>query len=303
MRFINPKTGFGFKRIFGSLQSHGILVSFLNSILYEGEGRIVSLEILNPYQAPRVKGMKDSYLDVKARLNDESTVIIEMQVLNVEGFEKRVLYNAAKAYSIQLGTGEDYSLLNPVIALTITDFTMFSEEQGYLSRFILKEKATLLDYPSHGLELVFIELPKFDRELAELSTQLEQWLFFLKNARQLEAIPRGLEESPEIRAAFEIANEVNLSADELEELENREIFIHDQRNAIKLALKQGEATGRATGREEGRGTTGDSEGTTGYAGGRGDRASDGIVRERDPRFTGRERVRRVVRLCPAKLMV
>jgi predicted transposase/invertase (TIGR01784 family) len=239
MRFINPKTDFGFKRIFGSLQSHPILVSFLNSILYEGEATIISLEILNPYQAPRVKGMKDSYLDVKARLNDESTVIIEMQVLNVEGFEKRILYNAAKAYSIQLGTGEDYSLLNPVIALTITDFTMFSEEQGYLSRFILKDKATLLDYPSDDLELVFIELPKFDRELAELSTQLDQWLFFLKNARQLEAIPSGLDQTPEIRAAFEIANEVNLSANELEELEKREIFIHDQRNAIKLAVRRG----------------------------------------------------------------
>jgi predicted transposase/invertase (TIGR01784 family) len=226
-------------------------VSFLNSILYEGEPTITSLEILNPYQAPRVKGMKDTYLDVKAQLDDESTVIIEMQVLNVEGFEKRILYNAAKAYSIQLGTGEDYSLLNPVIALTITDFMMFSEEQEYLSRYILKEKKTLLDYPTHDLELVFIELPKFDRALADLPTQLDQWLYFLKNARQLEAIPADLEQTPEIRAAFEIANEVNLSATELEELEKREIFIHDQRNAIKLALKQGEAKGIRKGRREG----------------------------------------------------
>jgi hypothetical protein len=38
------------------------------------------------------------------------------------GFEKRVLYNAAEAFSIQLGVGENYTLLNPVIALTITDF-------------------------------------------------------------------------------------------------------------------------------------------------------------------------------------
>ena len=56
--------------------------------------------------------MKDTYLDVKALLDDGTSVIIEMQVLNVEGFEKRILYNAAKTYSTQLGTGDDYTLLN-----------------------------------------------------------------------------------------------------------------------------------------------------------------------------------------------
>jgi hypothetical protein len=46
--------------------------------------------------------VKDTYLDIKAQFSTGETVIIEMQVLNVEGFEKRILYNAAKAYSIQL---------------------------------------------------------------------------------------------------------------------------------------------------------------------------------------------------------
>jgi hypothetical protein len=41
-------------------------------------------------------------------------VVIEMQVLSVIGFEKRILYNAAKAFSIQLEVGEDYARLNSV---------------------------------------------------------------------------------------------------------------------------------------------------------------------------------------------
>ena len=65
--------------------------------------------------------MKDTFVDVKAELSDNTQVIIEMQVLNHEGFEKRVLYNAAKNYSLQLKKGDAYHLLNPVIALTITD--------------------------------------------------------------------------------------------------------------------------------------------------------------------------------------
>ena len=143
--FINPKTDFAFKKIFGSQQSHGILISFLNGILYEGNSVILDLEILNPYQAPKIRGVKDTYLDIKAKLATGETVIIEMQVLNVEGFEKRILYNAAKAYSIQLTSGQEYPRLNPVIALTITDFEMFAEIEAIISRFILKEKTYLID--------------------------------------------------------------------------------------------------------------------------------------------------------------
>ena len=84
--FINPKTDFAFKKIFGSKHSHDILISFLNGILCQGKATIVSLIILDPYQAPRVKGMKDSFLDIKATLSSGQTVIIEMQVLNILGF-------------------------------------------------------------------------------------------------------------------------------------------------------------------------------------------------------------------------
>jgi predicted transposase/invertase (TIGR01784 family) len=170
-----------------------------------------------------------------------------MQVLNVEGFEKRILYNAAKAYSIQLSQGDQYKLLNPVIALTITDFTMFSEFDAVISRFVLKEKDYLVDYPSCDLELVFVELPKFQKTLAQIDTLTEKWMYFLQHARELEAIPETMGNVPAIRQAFEVANQANLNRDELEELEHQSIFIQDQRNAVSLANKQG----REEGREEG----------------------------------------------------
>ena len=90
MMFINPKTDFAFKKIFGSQQSTDILISFLNAILYDGAETIVDLEIIDPYQSSQIKGVKDSFLDVKATLDNQTTVIVEMQVLNVLGFEKRI---------------------------------------------------------------------------------------------------------------------------------------------------------------------------------------------------------------------
>ncbi len=251
MIFINPKTDFAFKKIFGSEQSKDILISFLNSILYQGNPTIEDLEILNPYLAPKIRGIKDTYLDVRAKITGDKTVIIEMQVLNVEGFEKRILYNAAKAYSIQLETGEDYTLLNPVIALTITDFEMFPHLDKIISRFILKEKDYLIDYLIYDIELVFVELPKFNQKLEELETITDKWLYFIKSARTLESVPEIMGTVPEIQKAFEIANQANLSREELEDLEKREIYIHDQRNAIKRALRQGQEQGRQQGREQG----------------------------------------------------
>ncbi|MFB2894736.1 Rpn family recombination-promoting nuclease/putative transposase [Aerosakkonemataceae cyanobacterium BLCC-F50] len=238
MRFINPKTDFAFKKIFGSEQSKDILISFLNALLYNGNPTIEDLEILNPYLAPKIRGIKDTYLDVKAKITDDKTVIIEMQVLNVEGFEKRILYNAAKAYSIQLDAGENYNLLNPVIALTITDFEMFSNWDKVISRFALKEQDYLVDYSIYDIELVFVELPKFNKELAQLETLTDKWIYFLKTARSLSTVPEEIGEIPEIQKAFAIANQANLSRDELEDLEKREIYIYDQRNAITKAVNQ-----------------------------------------------------------------
>ena len=194
MIFINPKIDFAFKKIFGSEDSKDILISFLNALIYDSQPVITDLEILNPYAAPKIRGLKDSYLDIKAKTidadtGDRRTVIIEMQVLNVEGFEKRILYNAAKSYSTQLISGQGYSLLNPVIALTITDFVMFPELSNVISRFVLKEKDFLIDYPIYDIELIFVELPKFHKELIELEIIVDKWLYFLNKARSLSDVP------------------------------------------------------------------------------------------------------------------
>ncbi len=239
MRFINPKTDLAFKKIFGSDSSKDVLLDFLDSLLHGRQGIIVDLEIINPWLAPKIRGVKDTYLDVRARLKDGRQVIIEMQVLNLEGFEKRILYNAAKAYSVQLPVGADYLELTPVVALTLTDFVMFPGHEPYISRFVLKEKEFLLDYPQDDLELVFVELPKFNKPLPELANQAERWLYFIQHAKDLTAIPTEFEADPPLHHAFELANVAQLTTEEEEDLEKREFFLHDQKNAIIKATKSG----------------------------------------------------------------
>jgi predicted transposase/invertase (TIGR01784 family) len=250
MRFISPKTDFAFKKIFGSTDSKDILISFLNAILYRGEPTIKDLEILNPYSPSRVTGLQDTYLDVKAKITGDKTVIIEMQVLNVAAFDKRVLYNAAKTYATQLKSGEGYWKLKPVIALTITDFVMFENQDRVISHFVFKENEDLFDYPNHELELFFVELPKFHKELDDLETLTEKWIYFMKNTNQLEAVPETMEIVPEIGKALRIANQANLSPEELEDLEKREMFLEDQQGAIIKGRQEGIKEGIKEGKLE-----------------------------------------------------
>lgn len=237
MKFLDIKTDFAFKKVFGSTGSKDILISFLNALIaFDNNCKIKDVTIVDPYNIPMLKGMKDTYVDVKAELDDGSRVIIEMQVLNHEGFEKRVLYNAAKNYSIQLTKGDAYHLLNPVIALTITDFILFDTSPELINNFKLIEKKQFIEY-SDDIELIFIELPKFIKQEHELETIQDKWLYFIKNSENLDYIPNHFDQ--ELEKAFNIANEANLSVEELELQHKKKDWIYIQKSSIEFAAKTG----------------------------------------------------------------
>ena len=170
-----------------------------------------------------------------------------MQILNHKGFEKRVLYNAAKNYSIQLNKAEDYHLLNPVIALSIVDFEMFENSSNVISSFKLLEKEQLTKY-NDDIELIFVELPKFKKDIDSLSNIKEQWIYFIKNAGSLEYIPNNLDE--EIKKALENVNEANMTKLELEAQHKRKEFISIQKLAVLKADEDGFEKGLEKGMEK-----------------------------------------------------
>ena len=252
MKFINPKVDYAFKKIFGSHQSEKILISFLNAIIYDGEKIIESLTIVNPFNPGQIISFKDTYLDVKAVLVDGSIVVIEMQVARMTAFNKRVAYNLAKAYANQLDKGEKYPLLNPAIAVTITDFILFKTTDDAINKFVFQEETKKLECLDKELRLIFVELPKFKKTLSELQGLKDKWIYFLKEAASLDGIPESLGEVVEIEQALNIANFINMSPEELEVVENRGIAMQDERGRIAYAEQLGEARGIVKGETKGR---------------------------------------------------
>jgi predicted transposase/invertase (TIGR01784 family) len=78
----------------------------LNSLLTETQkSKIKDLEILNPNIEKEYKNDKESRLDIKAKLDNENLVNIEVQIQYEKNIDKRTLYYWSKIYSQQLNTG------------------------------------------------------------------------------------------------------------------------------------------------------------------------------------------------------
>ena len=86
---------------------------------------------------------------------------------------------------------------------------------------------------------MFVELPKFNKELEQVENIIQSWIYFIKNAPLFEEIPEKFASIPEIQTAFSIASRTNLTLKELEELEKREMFFEDQRGAIIKSRQDG----------------------------------------------------------------
>ncbi|MCP2731067.1 Rpn family recombination-promoting nuclease/putative transposase [Limnofasciculus baicalensis] len=143
------------------------------------------------------------------------------------------------AFYTQLKSGQGYSKLNPVIALTITDFEMFANRDKVISHFAFADMDDSFVYRDKPLEMVFVELPKFKKELGELESLTDKWIYFMKQSSTLEAIPETMGAIPEIEKAMRIANLANLSLEELEDVEKEQMLIEDRRGEILKGKEEG----------------------------------------------------------------
>lgn len=94
-----------------------------------------------------------------------------------------------------------------VYFIGIVDFSMF-ESDAFISRHLILNKETL-QQELGDFEFTFIELKKFTKELNELQTTLEKWIYFIKNANNLTIIPKQFNDVFEFKEAFEIASQTN----------------------------------------------------------------------------------------------
>ena len=242
MKFVDVTNDVAFRKIFGNDNRKEVLISFLNAVLLlENDNQIMSVEILNPYQLPSIRGGKVTIVDIKAKDQHQKSYIVEMQVAPIDGFDKRVLYYASNSYSSQIERGDAYKNLNPTFFIGILNFEI-TKNPYYLSRHKIVDIDTGENIIK-DIEFNFIELPKFNKAENDLKTIIDQWIYFIKNAENLNIIPQNVIDAG-LQNAYEDADKHSWSKEELEEYDYALMREQDEIGKLEYAEKMGKIEGK-----------------------------------------------------------
>ncbi len=248
MKFVDVKNDVAFHKIFGNANKTITLISFLNAVLYQdGSNRVVNVTIENPYLFPPVPSGKTSILDVKATDQDGRKFIVELQVGEKDGFDRRVQYYVSRDYSTQIDRGDDYPLLRPTYFIGILDF-LFTQNPNYFSTHQTMDTETgenLLQ----DVKYFFIELKKFEKQEHELVSMVDKWTYFIKNARNLHLIPSNVDDEG-LRTAYLDADQQTWTKAERTAYDDFGIYLTDIAMREQFLLRESKQEGKQEGKQE-----------------------------------------------------
>jgi predicted transposase/invertase (TIGR01784 family) len=118
------------------------------------------------------------------------------------------------------------------------------KDAGYFHHVQLKNQNNQVFYDK--LSYIYIELPKFTKNIDELENHLEKWLYFLKHLEEFDKLPEIFREEVFVQTLNRI-DYLSLTQEEQHLYERSLKHYRDQINAIETAIEEG----REEGREEG----------------------------------------------------
>ncbi len=252
---ICPTVDFVFKLLFGNPKHSRIAIHFLNAIL-QHLLKVNKIVFRNPIQEQETEDDKLSILDILATDEHGRTFIIEMQTSVPAGMGQRLTYYTACEYVDQLGKGQDYVSLRPVISICVLTDPMFRKVPELHLHFALRSETGVIlteDLQVHVLQLSNLRVTE---ENLRYASPLEQWSYFLLRAETLtmDEIKRLLPDE----VFSEAAGILDVVAKTPEQKRRYEARLKFQRDEAARALtseqarEQGRLEGRLEGREEGR---------------------------------------------------
>lgn len=254
---LDLKIDYVFKKIFSKPENNLELIEFLEAILHI---KIVKIEVKNPELPKDYKDQKLGVLDIRAHINDDTIIDIEMQVSNGRTIVNRNLAYSSNIMAGQLQVGEFYKDIKTVISIVILAENVF-KRNSYLNEakliFTEPDPEYCVDMGYKGeehiltekLRYIYIELPKFLEKNPDMSTKLNQWLWLLVGREDM--VKMASKENKLIENVVEDLD--TMSADENERFEafKRKVAIWESNMLKQEGIEEGETKGRAEGRAEG----------------------------------------------------
>lgn len=247
-KFINPYTDYGFKKLFGEEASKPFLIDFLNSLLPEYH-QIADLTLKNSEQMGLTDFDRKAIYDIYCQNETGEKFIVELQRAKQTYFKDRTLYYSTFPVSEQAEQGNWNYQLKAVYCISILDF-LFDEhkdDKEVIYTVQLKDQNNAVFYDK--FTLIYLQMPNFVKTENELVTQLDKWLFFIKNLEDLQSIPSIFKDSI-IEKAFDKANIANFDRAEASKYRESLKIYWDMTNVVETAVQDGFAQGVEAGIEQ-----------------------------------------------------
>ena len=193
-RYISLLTDFGFKRIFGSDINKDLLIDFLNS-LFNGEQVVKDVTYLNSEHVGDVYAERKAIFDVYCENEHGEKFIVEMQNAYQTYFKDRSLYYATFPIREQAPKGDNWNFkLQHVYVVALLNYDMNEEAFSHES---INHDVGLLDKQTHKvfnnkLTFKYVEIARFNKDINELETNFDKWLYVLRNLSRLDNQPTYL---------------------------------------------------------------------------------------------------------------
>jgi predicted transposase/invertase (TIGR01784 family) len=251
-KYINPFTDYGFKRLFGEEPSKNLLLDFLNELLISEQGQLKDLTYLKSDRLGSSEEERKAIFDLYCENEKGEKFIVELQKTKQKYFKDRTVYYSTFPIREQAEKGSEWSFeLKAIYTIAILDF-IFDEDRHEPDKYRYDVK--LSDIETHKifydkLTFIYLEMPKFKKEVHELSTHFEKWLYVLRNLNKLDRIPEELKESI-FEQLFERAEIAKFSREEAKEYEDSLKTYRDIKNSIDTARDEGKMEGKIEGKIE-----------------------------------------------------
>lgn len=238
-RPLNRLNDFFFKNLMGSDKRSDLTLRFLNLILDRTkENEFKHIKFLNPNYNPLTNDGKLAILDIRASIDDETFVDLELQVSRQNYMAERSMFYLSRMYSEQMLRGEQYDELKPVIGINLLDFSLFKDETDWHNKasFSLEKSHKII---TDCITLHFLELPKLKISDIKKVKRLEAWgAYFAGKCNQEEMEVLTMTE-PLLKKALSYEKSFVNDDDMYIKYQLREDAIREENTKLSLAEKRG----------------------------------------------------------------
>lgn len=237
MRFVDVTNDVAFRRIFGNENKTNILISFINAVLRFKDGeKIVAAKLVSFLQLPRIAGENASIIDVGVTDANGQQFVVEIQVPTMLSFKRWLRHYTSHDYSTTFSNGENDNPFNQRYFIIILNFVHFGNK-NYLSYHATLNEETY-ENELDDIKYAFIELPKFNLKVEELKTLVEKWVFFIKEAENLDLIPDNVDDEG-LLEAYKDAERYSWKKEDLIAYDNASIAERDAVGRLEFAERRG----------------------------------------------------------------